>query len=405
VHEVFGLDDQWLRPYADYETYWGTEAEMLANKWSEWEKCLAKLREVWGETAQISGCEACGYKQKKGKWITSFHCTANAIGAYRCGADIARAGLVPKGEGFDTQPYGEVGSRRNLRMVGQTNSWEPNRSFRYILKKSDGNWGSVDIWNVDAEARKKILILMLVQFSFGEDKIEVEQVRNQNVNMLIEDEKVIALGKNGLPLGDDIKLTSVAQVRALCRIAGKFEEVDRNYNDYINLMFALRNTADCYKLNVIEMRELALELAAVCPNNDPKHAEQCFNYTGGRSQTRKRQLIAHLRKEAGEKDPNAYASWLKPLREARDEADPLMDEIKNLDWNDRELAKFKDYLLCVGRKWVSLMRMAEVNERKVNEYTDARMKRMKEHIYRLITSSLSPIRKCSIKRTLRAKKL
>jgi hypothetical protein len=141
-------------------------------------------------------------------------------------------------------------------------------------------------------------------------------------------------------------------------------------------MFALRNTADDYKLNVDEMRALALELAAVCPNNNPKHAENCFEYTGGRSQTRRRQLIAHLRTEASKKNPAAYAEWLKPLREASIEADPLMEEVKKLDWGNSELAKYKEFILAEARSWIVLMRKAD--EHSINEYTDARAKRMKD---------------------------
>lgn len=65
AHEVFGLRDQWLKPYCDYESYWETKEEMEKNKWAEYEACLEKYKAVFSKDVLIQGCESCGFKADK----------------------------------------------------------------------------------------------------------------------------------------------------------------------------------------------------------------------------------------------------------------------------------------------------------------------------------------------------
>lgn len=347
VHEVFGLDDQWLKPYYDYESYYETEEEMLRNKSTEWAKCISLLRTVWPITIPINGCEACGYKREKGKYIISFHFVVSNAGAYRCGADMLRAGLLPDTlvkAGFDKQPYGEVGSRRCMRMIGMSKSGE-DRPLRFVVNKPDGSPQGLDIWTLSPEHRLLVTKVMLVQFAEGEKHIEVE--KPEPVRMSIGSGDVeVALGKNGQPLGDDIRITTVAQVRELCMIAGKFAEVNRDYDTYIKLMFSLRNAADTYLLPIDEMRNLALELAAVCANNDASHAAKCFDTSGDRV-WRPRCSIARLRAEAKEKNEGSYLLWLQSVRNERPEP---AEEKKSTGEEERKPYLFKDHNAFVGKE-------------------------------------------------------
>ena len=184
VHEVMKYDWQWLKPHWDKDKDYDTEEEMQRNKWSDFEDFLTQIRAVIGNDARLDACEACGYKVKKRKWRNSFHITANGAGAFRCGADMIRVGLIP--DGFDKQPYGEVGSRRSMRMPGQSALGE-NRPLKFIVKRKDnGKWDSIDIWGCKPESRRVIMEKMLIQVSEGEQILEVVKTtleeKNKNVN-------------------------------------------------------------------------------------------------------------------------------------------------------------------------------------------------------------------------------
>lgn len=281
VHEVFGVPGQWLRPYGDFEMYFDTEAEMESKKWPLWQLCLKNIRRRVGELATIRGFEACGYKADKKLWVVSFHYTVEGAGAFECGMDIMRAGMVPDEEGFDQSPYREAGSRQTMRMPGMSKTGE-NRPFKFI-NGTEGQWRSIDIWSLPENQRSAILTVGLAQIIGDEVRRDVPR----SGEMLIGDE-VVALGSNGLPLGEDIKISTVAQVERLVEIAGWLSEVNRDYDTYCEEVWTLRNTADQYGLDIEEMRVLAQKVAAACPNNDPKHVNELFNKGGGRSACRRR---------------------------------------------------------------------------------------------------------------------
>jgi len=377
VHEVFGSFNEWLRPYGDFEMYFNTEAEMEAKKWPLWELCLKNIRRRVGDLATIRGFEACGYKADKKKWVVSFHYTIQGVGAFECGMDIMRAGYVPNEEGFDQSPYREPGARQTMRMPGMSKTGE-NRPFKFI-GGVEGQWVSIDIWKLPEHQRRAILTVGLAQMICDEKRRDVPR----SGEMLIGDE-VVALGTNGLPLGEDIKITAVAQIERLAEIAGWMGEVNRDYDTYCEEIWTLRNTADQYKLDIEEMRALAQKVAAVCPNNNPDHVNSLFNASGGRSTCQRRRLIAHLRKAAKEKNAEAYAEWIKPLREAQkiDDLKEFKNKLscrltKELDWNNGIIMQQKDVIMSAADEWMEKMFDAERSEKRIMHETTLRMDRMR----------------------------
>jgi len=258
---------------------------MESKKWPLWQLCLKNIRRRVGELATIRGFEACGYKADKKLWVVSFHYTVEGAGAFECGMDIMRAGMVPDEEGFDQSPYREAGSRQTMRMPGMSKTGE-NRPFKFI-NGTEGQWRSIDIWSLTENQRSAILTVGLAQIIGDEVRRDVPRPGE----MLIGDE-VVALGANGLPLGEDIKISTVAQVERLVEIAGWLGEVNRDYDTYCEEVWT----------------------AAACPNNDPKHVNELFDRGGGRSACRRRRLIAHLRKAAKSKDADAYVMWMAEVK-------------------------------------------------------------------------------------------
>jgi hypothetical protein len=151
----------------------------------------------------------------------------------------------------------------------------------------------------------------LIQYTKNEEYVFVEP---QEITQ-VQYENDVPIGKNGQPLGQDIKLTSIEQVKQLCKIAGWFEETTRPYDTYTSEMWILRNTAEIYDLDVEEMRSLAHEVAAVCIGKyDANNVNKVYNATSNRDPNRKRQLLANLRRQAKEKDEFAYLAWLAGVK-------------------------------------------------------------------------------------------
>ena len=77
--------------------------------------------------------------------------------------------------------------------------------------------------------------------------------------MLIN-EKEVAIGKNGIPFGDDMKNAKVKVIEQLTYLAKWDKEVNRDLKTYLHHMWTLRNTADILGLNIDEMRAHAHKL-------------------------------------------------------------------------------------------------------------------------------------------------
>jgi hypothetical protein len=77
----------------------------------------------------------------------------------------------------------------------------------------------------------------------NEAKIEVKREKAAAVEIKVDEAcKMVACGKNGRALGGDIAVTAKS-IRELCRIAGWFEEVNRSYERWRDVMWLLENAA------------------------------------------------------------------------------------------------------------------------------------------------------------------
>lgn len=376
VYEALGYDP--VRPYADFEKEFKTMEEMHANRDAELKRCIAELVELNGPLKNIVVLDSCG---KKGdNFILSWHFIPVGLGAYASPADVKRAGIIPfrkdEPKVWDQGVFPEFGSQRLMRTFGASKQGE-NRPFLMLI---DGKLTSLeDLYKISEEVALIYFEMALIQNVEGETMIGTEVKQEPAVETGVTEKGQVPLGKfNGIPLGEDIKITSVAQIEQLCRIAGWFEEVDRDTQTYCNEVWLIRNSADILGLDIEEARALAQKISAVCPNNDPVHVDKTFNQTADRDPEKKRRLLGQLRKQAKEKNEVAYENWMKPLIVARNETDPLMAELDKLDWKNDDIAKFRGAITKAAVHWVDLVRKAETTESELLRHTSERIERMKQ---------------------------
>lgn len=303
AYEVLGHGGEtWLIPFFDWEEYRDSEEEMVNDKWHVWEKCIARIRKKFGENVNIIGLDACGKKDTS--YIISFHVFVRGAGAYKCGKDMIRANIIP--EGFDQSIYKEEGSRQLFRMVGMSKAGE-NRPFRYIVNTVGGGWDSVDVWGLEIEQRKKVIMASLIQYSEGESHVEVKIERQQQAPVLVT-EDMAAVGANGMVLGSDILVTKES-VRELCMLAGWFTEVNRGFERWRDEMWLLQNTADDFDLDD-ELDDLMIEVSAVCATkHDDGSVESIKRVTMNRSTQVERKNLGQLRAEVKTMNPDGYFEW------------------------------------------------------------------------------------------------
>ncbi len=338
AYEVLGVSGRRLFPFFDWETYRDSPEALARDKWAEWEICIQKLKAQFGENVKIVGLDACG---KKGdRYIISFHAFVHGVGAYRCGKDMLRAGIVP--QGFDTSVYKEEDSRQLFRMAGMSKAGE-DRPFRYITKH-EGEWKSADIWKMDEQARRLVMLSTLAQCSMSEHHVDVEQKEVPVAELKqTESGKIIALGVNGKPLGEDVKLNA-GDIRALCVMAGWFQEVDRDYVRWRDEMWLLQNTADDTRL---DLDELMLEVSRVCML---KHTDQSTvgirAVTANRPTNMERKNLGQLRTDAEIKDPIAYGQWYERVKKEKqlenaggDKQKASVARLADTELNDADVAE------------------------------------------------------------------
>ncbi len=332
AYEVLGDDEKWLIPFFDWEEYRDCEELVTRDKWRVWEKCIARIKEKFGDNCNIVGLDACG---KKGvSHIISFHAFVRGAGAYKCGKDMMRAGIVP--DGFDQSVYKGPGSRQLFRMAGMSKAGE-DRPFRYVVNRGGGGWDSVDVWELEPEQRKKVIMSTLVQYSEGEEHIEVESIQHISAPVSISGEGTV-MGVNGLALGSDIVVTKES-VKELCVLAGWFTEVDRGFEKWRDEMWLLQNTADDFGM-ADELDELMIEVSAVHPT---KHSdgsvESIKRVTKNRSTQVERKNLGQLRKDVLTRDEEGYFRWLAKFKK------PTVVEQK-----DRDPMMFSDHNTFVGKR-------------------------------------------------------
>ena len=216
----------------------------------------------------------------------------------------------------------------------------------------------------------------LAQYTGKENLIEV--VREDKTHLLTNDEGFnVVVGANGHVLGDDLKI-SVKDVKPLCIMAGWFLETDRGYHRWRDEMWMLENIAGDGGFGD-GLDGLMMEVSAVCAD---KHTEQSVeaikDVSTNRPKNRRRKHLGHLRKEAKDKNPQAYADWLKPLKAARKEEDikEFEDKVKEIKLN-AEFESFKGRLDTQGKLWAEAMLRAKNAKQSITAISSKRMEWMK----------------------------
>ena len=361
-----------IMPIYDYDEEVPTGNLEEADR-AAFDKAITELRAIWGPNATICSFTSTGIKKSDkycGPFVSHRH-IVREVEKFESGAALKQSGRVPKM--FDQSIYTRKGGRQLMRVWGGSKEGE-DRPMKYI-------WNGEPRLLKDVNDENPVLATVLFKCSLAQyvgraPLCEVKCPAPAEL-LTVGDDDVVALGEDGRPLGSDIKIDTLAQLRELYVIAGKFEEVDRTYDVYRDLVFGGGNIGKELNFPEADVRALIHELAAVCPNNNPRNVDKLFDKTVQRGKNQTRKHLGHLRMEAKKKNEVAYENWLKPLRVASVEADPLMVEIDKLDWKDEELVKFRGFIKTEAQTWISLMRKAEGNEQKIEQHTSERTNRMR----------------------------
>lgn len=322
-------------PFYDYDEKVGDPSALVAAHHAAHRKCSEALVAVWGPDARITCFMSTGNKKSEsytGPFV-SLRFIVRGCGKFACGADIKLAGKVP--EIFDQSVYKVKGSRQLMRVFGASKEGE-QRPMQLVVNGGFRKLG--DFYKEDPALAEFTFEQSLAQNVRGEQLFEVKQPEPVPRMLISVGENGAAIGENGEPLGSDIEIKSVAQIEALCRIAGWFGEVNRDGDTYREETWLLRNTADTCGLDVEEMRGLAQRIAAVCANNNPHHVNEIFDQTAHRNPNKKRQLLGHLRGQAMKKNEGEYLRWVQSVRKDKPR-DP-----------ERKPYLFIDHLAFVGKE-------------------------------------------------------
>ena len=114
-----------------------------------------------------------------------------------------------------------------MRTLGANKPGE-NRPFLMLV---DGKLQSLEeLYSMGEDVALLFFRMALIQNVEGETHFAVEKKEAPVVEIKTNDKgKTVALGANGKPLGEDVKFT-VEDIRALCVMAGWFQEFDRGYH-------------------------------------------------------------------------------------------------------------------------------------------------------------------------------
>ena len=337
------------------------------------QKVLESLMEVWSPKAVFCILHSTGIKKSKkytGPFV-SIRVIVRNVGKYRCGADLIRAGKVPKI--FDQSIYMEEGKRQLLRVWGGSKEGE-DRELLYVLKGGAKKLSEVNA--TDPQLASLLLQDSLAQYVEGETLVEV--VREDLSHLLtVEEGFNVVVGANGLVLGDDLKI-SVGDVRPLCVMAGWFLETDRGYHRWRDEMWLLENIA-CDEGFGDGLDQLMMEVSAVCAEkHTDESVEAIKEVSTNRPKNMPRKHLGHLRKEAKNRSPEEYAAWLKPLKAARKEEDIKVFEDKLTKIKlSKEFKQFKGRLETQGKLWAESMLRAKNAKESINNISTKRMEWMK----------------------------
>ena len=377
VFEMLGFG--YVKPYYDFEVPYKSLKELNDEKGLILMHCRAALNKIFGNENGLEMYDASG--MKNGEAFLSFHFVKNGSGCYRSGSAIMDAGLVPPPMwpkspdwGWDRSVYKDERKYQLFRMLGASKPRE-NRPFVVIDDKNNElRFTLAELAQKDRAAALALFGRAMIQDTDGETLIAVQKKKPEVIETKHTPEgEVVVIGTNGAPLGKDIAGLTADRVRALTVIA-KWNEQKWDWDTWIKNMWELRNIANEFNL---DLRQLAHDVSKVHVLYRERTTDKAYDVSRSRDLDDTRKHLGHLRKEAKLANPDAYVAWIKPLRDEADKADPMYEKIKNLDWNDSLLGKYKATILGEGLKWVKLMRSADKHEFKINEFANERIAKMK----------------------------
>jgi len=297
-------------PVYDYDEWVPDGVELQAAHSSALSRGLEELRRLWGENASILVYTSSGQKSKGGKLgpFVSLRFIVRGVGKFSSGADMKAGGYVP--DMFDQSVYKAAGKRQLMRLWGASKYGE-DRPMRMFV---DGKFKKLNDFNIEDPVSATYFLEQALAQNVGRERlIEVKQQQVAKVSICESEEAPMALGANGMPLGDDIQVTPEG-VRELCMLAGWFQESTRGYDRWRDEMWLLQNTADDFNLGD-GLDELMLEVSAVCSE---KHTDGSVasikRVTMNRPDGVARKNLGQLRAEACKKDEGGYLRWLDKVK-------------------------------------------------------------------------------------------
>ena len=213
-------------PVYDYDEWVPEGVELEAAHESAISRGLAELRRLWGDNARILTLTSSGQKSKGDKLgpFVSLRFIVRGVGKFACGADMKAGGYVP--EMFDQSVYKAAGKRQLMRLWGASKYGESRPMLMYL----NGKFTKLQDENKERPVLAIDYLEQALAQNVGRERlIEVKKQPVAKVLICECEAAPVALGANGLPLGDDIQVT-IESVRELCVLAGWFQESTRCYD-------------------------------------------------------------------------------------------------------------------------------------------------------------------------------
>ena len=328
-------------PVYDYDEWVAENVELKVAHEAALSRGLTELKNLWGPNAVIYTFSSSGQKikgDKSGPFV-SLRFIVRGVGKFACGADMKKAGYVP--EMFDQSVYKAAGKRQLMRLWGASKYGED----RPMLMQLGSEFRKLkDVNSDDPNVATNYIKIGLAQNVGRERLIEIKASRAvAEVKMSIcEDEDApVAVGANGLPLGEDIEVTP-AGVRELCMLAGWFQETNRDYERWRDEMWLLQNTANDFDLGD-GLDQLMIDVSAVCSE---KHTDGSVasikQVTMNRPAAMSRKNLGQLRAEACKKDEEGYLRWLAKVKK-------VVVAAAAVEQKEREPMMFSDHNAFVGK--------------------------------------------------------
>lgn len=296
-----------IAPVYDYDDKVTLEDFARVNK-EAFETNLKVLREMWGEKATIIVLTSSGMK-KSDKYtgpVISYRYIIRGVGKFPCGAQMKAAGKIPQGVQWDRSIYGNVGSRKLMRVWGASKEGEDRPMKMWI---GDNFKTLKEIYTADPDLATTLFRTTLAQYVRGEPEIEVKC--EEPAKMLIDlDKGIIAIGKNGEALGRDIDIKCPGDIEELTNIAG-WDKQTWEWQAWCDNMWLLRNTANEYG---VDLRELAHKISSKSSKYIARETDKQYDTSQNRALDNTRKTLGMLRKEAKDVNSDAYVLWMDRVK-------------------------------------------------------------------------------------------